>query len=73
MSAFGRVTCGWGDRFVVNASLRSDGSSRFGPDNKWGTFRRCSVAWFVSNESFLRGPRPDHGPQAQSELGRDRE
>ena len=53
LSVFGRMTWGWGERFVVNASLRSDGSSRFGPQNKWGTFPAASLAWFISNESFL--------------------
>ncbi|MGD2124236.1 MAG: TonB-dependent receptor, partial [Gemmatimonadota bacterium] len=54
ISAFGRLTYNWGERLVVNASIRTDGSSRFGPDNKWGTFPSASVAWIVSNESFMQ-------------------
>ncbi len=53
MSAFGRATWGWGNRLVVNGSLRTDGSSRFGPNSKWGTFPAASVAWFVGNETFM--------------------
>ncbi len=53
ISAFGRVNYSWGDRLVVNASIRSDGSSRFGPENKWGTFPAISGAWILSNESFM--------------------
>jgi len=55
ISAFGRVNYSWGDRMVMNASIRTDGSSRFGPSNKWGTFPSASVAWVVSNESFMDG------------------
>src|SRR6185437_3649614 len=42
------------DKYLVTATLRRDGSSRFGPDNKYGTFPSASVAWRVSKESFFK-------------------
>jgi hypothetical protein len=41
------------DRFLVQATIRRDGSSRFGPENRWGWFPSASVGWRISNESFL--------------------
>ena len=40
-------------RYVINGSVRWDGSSRFGDGNRWGTFPSVSAAWNVSNESFF--------------------
>ncbi|WP_289731046.1 TonB-dependent receptor [uncultured Alistipes sp.] len=51
---FGRVMYNYDDRYLVSASLRRDGSSRFGTDHKWGWFPAVSVGWRLSNESFLR-------------------
>jgi len=51
-SYFGRVIYGYNDRYLLTASLRRDGSSRFGADNRWGTFPAASVAWRANNESF---------------------
>lgn len=55
MSYFGRGNYVFDDRYVVNASLRSDGSSRFGQNQKFGVFPSAGVAWIVSNESFMQG------------------
>ena len=52
VSFFGRMQYSYGDRYVVQASLRGDGSSRLGADNRWGIFPAVSGAWRVSNESF---------------------
>jgi TonB-linked SusC/RagA family outer membrane protein len=52
---FGRVTYGFGDRFHVLASVRREGSSKFGDNNKWGTFPAVSAGWTLSNEEFLQG------------------
>ena len=41
------------DKYFLSASVRRDGSSRFGPENKYGTFYSGSVAWDIANESFL--------------------
>ena len=42
------------DRYSVSASLRTDGSSKFGKNNKWGIFPSVSATWIMSNESWLR-------------------
>ncbi|RFM33417.1 SusC/RagA family TonB-linked outer membrane protein [Chitinophaga silvisoli] len=52
MSYFGRVSYNYADRYYVTGSLRTDGSSRFGPQNKWGLFPSVSAGWNISNESF---------------------
>jgi TonB-dependent starch-binding outer membrane protein SusC len=55
ISFFGRVNYNIDDRYIVAASLRHDGSSRFGASNDYGTFPSVSVAWRLSQEPFLRG------------------
>ena len=54
ISFFGRLNYNYADRFIASVSVRRDGSSRFGPDNAWGNFPAVSLAWRVSQESFLR-------------------
>jgi len=56
-SYFGRVSYSYRDRYLVNASIRRDGSSRFGRNNRWGTFPSASVGWRVSEEPFLKALR----------------
>ncbi len=53
-SVFGRVEYGFDDRYLLSATVRRDGSSNFGPENRYGTFPAAGVAWRVSNESFLK-------------------
>jgi len=55
LSVFGRVNYTYDNRYIFNGSIRGDGSSRFGPDNKWGVFPAGSVAWAVTNEGFMDG------------------
>lgn len=55
ISFFGRANYNLKDRYIFTASLRRDGSSRFGPGNEWGTFPSLSAAWRLSEESFLDG------------------
>lgn len=52
ISYFARAEYGYDSRYLINASLRKDGSSRFGTNRKWGTFPAVSAAWRVSNEKF---------------------
>jgi TonB-dependent starch-binding outer membrane protein SusC len=52
-SWFGRVNYSFKDRYLLTASLRADGSSRFGPENQWGTFPSAAVAWRLSEEEFM--------------------
>jgi TonB-dependent starch-binding outer membrane protein SusC len=53
LSQFARVNYSYGDRYLVTATIRRDGSSRFGPRNRWGVFPSVSAAWRLSNESFF--------------------
>jgi TonB-linked SusC/RagA family outer membrane protein len=55
VSAFSRANFGLKDRYFLTASLRTDGSSRFGENNRYGVFPAASVGWMVSDESFLQG------------------
>jgi TonB-dependent starch-binding outer membrane protein SusC len=57
ISFFGRVNYNINDRYIVSATIRRDGSSRFGVANDYGTFPSVSVAWRLSQESFLRGAK----------------
>ena len=57
MSGLGRVNYSLLDRYLFTATLRTDGSSKFAANHKWGTFPSAAVAWRVSDEPFLRGMR----------------
>lgn len=50
---FGRVNYDFDKKYFLSASLRREGSSKFGFDNKWGNFPAASVAWRISNEHFF--------------------
>ncbi|MEX0778953.1 MAG: SusC/RagA family TonB-linked outer membrane protein [Balneolales bacterium] len=50
---FGRVNYSYDNRYLLMASARREGSSKFGVDNKWGLFPAVSVGWRVSNEDFM--------------------
>lgn len=52
ISYFARAEYGYDSRYLINASIRRDGSSRFGSNRKWGTFPAGSMAWRASNEKF---------------------
>ena len=54
ISYFGRVNYALLDRYLVNVSVRRDGSSRFGSNTKWGFFPAFSAAWVLSSESFMK-------------------
>jgi iron complex outermembrane receptor protein len=53
ISFYGRLNYSLLDRYLLTLTVRRDGSSKFGLNNKWGTFPSGSVAWRVSNESFF--------------------
>ncbi len=53
LSYFGRLNYTFMDRYLLTATLRKDGSSRFGPDNKWGWFPSVALAWKIKQEDFL--------------------
>lgn len=52
LSYFGRMQYDYDDRYLLTFSIRRDGSSRFGSNNRWGTFPAVSGAWRISNEKF---------------------
>ncbi len=54
MSYMGRINYNYADKYLLTATLRRDGSSRFGSGNKWGLFPSVSAAWRISNEDFFK-------------------
>lgn len=54
-SYFGRVNYNFDKKYFFTASLRADGSTRFGDNNKYGYFPSAAVGWTISNENFLKG------------------
>ncbi|WP_185968902.1 TonB-dependent receptor [uncultured Carboxylicivirga sp.] len=52
-SYMGRLNYSYDDKYLVQATVRTDGSSKFGPDNRWGTFPSVSAAWKIHNEPFF--------------------
>ena len=54
LSYFGRVNYSFMDRYLLTATLRRDGSSRFSPNNRWGLFPSVALAWNIKDESFLQ-------------------
>ncbi|MEM6631379.1 MAG: TonB-dependent receptor [Bacteroidota bacterium] len=53
ISFFGRVNYSFNGRYLFTATVRRDGSSKFGENNKWGTFPSAAVGWRISEEAFL--------------------
>jgi len=53
-AAFSRITFNAADKYLLNLSARRDGSSRFGPGNRFGNFGAIGLAWIFSKESFLQ-------------------
>ena len=53
-SFFGRVNYDFDSRYLITATIRADGSSKFGPSNKWGYFPSVAAAWRISQEKFLQ-------------------
>ena len=56
-SFFGRVNYGYDNRYLVTATIRADGSSKFGPSNKWGVFPSAAAAWRISHEKWMENAR----------------
>lgn len=57
-SYFGRLSYNYAERYMFQFTVRRDGSSNFGPNNKWATFPSVSLGWNVTNEPFMQ-KRPD--------------
>ena len=54
VSFFGRTSYNWNERYLFTATLRTDGSSKFGKGHKWGWFPSASAAWRITEESWMK-------------------
>jgi iron complex outermembrane receptor protein len=54
ISYYARAHYSFADRYMLTATIRRDGSSKFGENNKWGTFPSVSAAWGISQEQFMK-------------------
>src|SRR5690554_2609663 len=57
-SYFGRLDYNFAEKYMLQATVRRDGSSNFGANNKWAVFPSVSAGWNITNDSFMDG-RPD--------------
>ena len=58
-SYFGRISYNFDERYMFQATVRRDGSSNFGSNNKWATFPSFSLGWNLTNESFFQNNKPE--------------
>ncbi|MDE6151744.1 MAG: TonB-dependent receptor [Prevotella sp.] len=57
-SYFGRLNLNWDNKYLLEANLRADGSSKFAKDHRWGYFPSVSLGWRLSEEPFMRRALP---------------
>ena len=57
ISFFGRANYSYKGRYLLTATFRADGSSKFSPNNRWGYFPAAALAWRISDEAFMEGTR----------------
>lgn len=55
---FGRINYNYANRYFLSASVRYEGSSKFGADHKWGTFPAVSAGWNIAGEDFMKNVEP---------------
>lgn len=67
LSFIGRLNYTYADKYLLTATVRRDGSSRFSKENRWGTFPSFSLAWRASNESFF--PKNDYVNDVKLRVG----
>ncbi|PGH37277.1 MAG: hypothetical protein CRN43_22120 [Candidatus Nephrothrix sp. EaCA] len=58
LSYIGRLNYDYNEKYLVSFAFRRDGSSRFGPNNRYGNFPSVSVGWVASDENFVKNIRP---------------
>lgn len=56
-SYFGRINLSWDERYLLEANMRIDGSSKFAPSERWGYFPSVSAGWRISEESFMEAQK----------------
>ncbi len=79
VSFYGRTNLSINGKYLLTATLRRDGSSRFSPEQRWGIFPSAAFAWNLSEESFLKNSkvfsnlklRLGYGTTGQQEIGND--
>jgi len=79
VSFYGRTNLSINGKYLLTATLRRDGSSRFSPEQRWGIFPSAAFAWNLSDESFLKNSkvfsnlklRLGYGTTGQQEIGND--
>ncbi|MBN1338321.1 MAG: TonB-dependent receptor, partial [Bacteroidales bacterium] len=54
-SYFGRFDYTYGDKYIINATIRRDGSSKFGENSRFGNFPSAAIGWRISQEEFMQG------------------
>ncbi|RKD89832.1 TonB-dependent receptor [Mangrovibacterium diazotrophicum] len=76
ISYFGRLNYTFAEKYLLSATFREDGSSKFAPDNKWGFFPSVSAGWRISKENFFNVPwindlklRYSHGTLGNVNIG----
>ena len=78
VSFLGRVMYNYDNRYYISASLRADGSSRFHPDHRWGTFWSVGASWKIMQEEFMKDTsdwlsnlslRASYGAQGNDQVG----
>lgn len=79
-SVFGRVNYSFDSRYMLTASIRADGSSKFAPGHQWGYFPSAAVGWRISEEQFMKGAedwlsnlklRFSYGASGNNRIGND--
>lgn len=79
ISFFGRLNYTFMDKYLLTATVREDGSSRFSEDNRWGLFPSLALAWRISDEDFMKNIdaisnlklRLGYGKTGQQDIGDD--
>jgi TonB-linked SusC/RagA family outer membrane protein len=79
ISQYGRLKYVYNDKYLLTATVRRDGSSRFNPDERWGIFPSFAAAWRISEENFLKDRdglsylklRAGYGVTGQQDIGND--
>ncbi|QHV95030.1 SusC/RagA family TonB-linked outer membrane protein [Spirosoma endbachense] len=69
ISYFGRVQYNYSEKYLLSASIRRDGSSRFGSNTRWGLFPSASLGWRISEESFMKGITPINDLKLRASFG----
>lgn len=68
-SYFGRVSYNYAERYMAEVTVRRDASSRFGDNNKWGTFPSFSLGWNIKNEPWMQDVRAVSGLKLRASWG----